>query len=142
MRKSDITEPGIKRYALSVLIGSLAGFTISLLLLLPMSAFILAGILDEGISGFLLIAIVFAGSLVGGVIAAKRVRARSIVIGLITGVGMFLCLCIAGLLLYNHFVPTENGLSLILSSSAGGILGGKISAGGRSSDHSRRIKRK
>ncbi len=126
MRRSDNSEPGFKRYAMSVLIGSLAGFALGLVLLLPVSALILAGVLDEGISGILLVVVVFAGSLLGGIFAAKKAKASPIIIGLITGLLLFLWLCVAGLLLYERFIPSENGLGLLLASAAGGLLGGRI----------------
>jgi putative membrane protein (TIGR04086 family) len=142
VRKSDITEPGFKRYVVSVLIGSLAGLALCLVLLLPMSALILAGILDEGISGILLILVIFASSLFGGIMAVNKAKASPIPVGIAAGVLLFLVLCVMGLLLYEHFLPTENGLGLFLASAAGGLLGGRMASPGRGSSGSRRNKRK
>ena len=142
MRKSDNTEPGFKRYALSVLTGSLAGFALCLVLLLPISALILAGVLDEGISGILLIIVVLVGSLFGGAFAARKVKSRTMLIGLFAGVILFLLLCAAGLIFYDRFMPSESGLSLILASAAGGTLGGRMAPVGKGSFNSHRTKRK
>lgn len=141
MRKSDIAEPGFKRYAVAVLIGSLAGIMLSLVLLLPISAIVLAGIVDEGLSVILLILTVLAGSLFGGILAARRLKSKAIPIGLVTGIVMFLWLCVIGLLFYDRFLPTENGLGLLLASVAGGLLGGKLTSPGRGSSGRGRSRR-
>jgi len=138
VRRSDNSEPGFKRYAMSVLIGSLAGFALGLVLLLPVSALILAGVLDEGISGILLVVVVFAGSVFGGIFAAKKAKASQIIVGLITGLLLFLWLCVTGLLLYERFIPSENGLGLLLASAAGGLLGGRIMSSSKGSASRRR----
>lgn len=138
VRRTDNSEPGFKRYAVSVLFGSLAGFALGLVLLLPVSALILAGVLDEGMSGILLVVIVFAGALLGGVFASGKARARQIMIGLITGLVQFLWLCVAGLLLYDRFIPSKNGLALLLASAAGGLLGGRIMSSSKGAASRRR----
>lgn len=140
MRRSDNSEPGFKRHAISVLFGSLAGFALGLILLLPISALILGGILDESISGILTVLVVFSGALFGGILAAKKAKTGTTVTGLVSGILLFLWLCVAGLLLYERFVPNEKGLGLFLASVAGGLLGGRIMSSSRGASASRRRK--
>jgi len=119
---------------ISVLFGSLVALLISLLLLIPLSALILAGVLDEGLSGFVLIVIVAASSLAGGIISAGRAGGRWLLVGLAEGIMLMIWFGVIGLLFYDRFVPSENGLELLLASVAGGVLGGRIAAPkGRSS---------
>jgi putative membrane protein (TIGR04086 family) len=103
---------------------------------------ILAGILDEGISGILIIFVILAGSLFGGVFSARKAKSSPLAVGIVSGIILFLWLCITGLLLYEHFIPSENGLSLFLASAAGGLLGGKIASSKKGASGSRRNKRK
>lgn len=142
MRRSDSAEPGFKRCAVSVLVGSLAGYAGCLVLLLPVTAAILSGLLDEGLAGVLLVAAVFIGAAIGSVFTARKAKARMIPLGAIAGLTMFLWLFITGLFLSERFAPTENGIGLLLAAIAGGLLGGRIASSGRGSSGIRRSKRK
>ncbi|MGI6578386.1 MAG: TIGR04086 family membrane protein [Eubacteriales bacterium] len=127
MRRADASGSGFKGYIISVLIGSLMALLICLLLLLPVSALILAGALDEGLSGIVLIVVVVVSSLIGGIISARRAGGRSLLVGLAEGVLLIIWFGVIGLLFFDRFIPKENGLGLLLASVAGGVIGGRIS---------------
>ena len=128
MRKADASGPDLKRYVMSVFFGSLISLLICLLLLLPASALILAGVIDEGLSGVVLIVVVSVSSIIGGFVSARRAGSRSLLVGLAEGVLLMIWFGVIGLLFFERFVPRENGLELLLASVAGGVLGGRIAA--------------
>jgi len=133
VRRADATGPGFKRYVMKVLMGSLVALLICLILLFPASALILSGVFDESLSGVILIVITLTGSFIGGIISAKRAGGRTLFVGIAEGIVLIIWFSIIGILFFESFIPSENGLGLLLAAIAGGVLGAIVATSGRSS---------
>lgn len=133
MRRADSTGPGFKRYVMKVLIGSLIALLVCLVLLFPASALVLAGVFDESLSGVIIIVVTLIGSFIGGMFSAKRVGERTLFVGITEGILLILWFGVIGILFFESFIPSENGLGLLLATVAGGVLGAMAASSGRSS---------
>lgn len=133
MRRADSTGPGFKRYVMKVLIGSLIALLVCLVLLFPASALVLAGVFDESLSGVIIIVVTLIGSFIGGMFSAKRVGGRTLFVGITEGILLILWFGVIGILFFESFIPSENGLGLLLATVAGGVLGAMVASSGRSS---------
>jgi putative membrane protein (TIGR04086 family) len=133
VRRADSTGPGFKRYVMKVLIGSLIALLVCLVLLFPASALVLAGVFDESLSGVIIIVVTLIGSFIGGMFSAKRVGERTLFVGITEGILLILWFGVIGILFFESFIPSENGLGLLLATVAGGVLGAMAASSGRSS---------
>ncbi len=124
MRKSENSQAGFKQVSFTVIVSSLIGVALCLILLLPITAMMLSGVLDESLSDALLYVVVFISALLMAVYSTRKVRSRYIPVGTATGVMMFIFLCLLGILFLDRFTFSEGGTSILLCAALGGVVGG------------------
>lgn len=119
-----------------VLMGTLAGLIISLIILAVCSyAMTVRDMPDNVISTLSLISIA-SGCLTGGFISAKKHKKSGLLVGTVTGLGMFLVLFFAGLAIQHTGVGVSGLIKLIVSAS-GGAIGGIVGVNARSGQKKR-----
>ena len=111
-----------------VLIGAVVAALVSLLFLFVCAVLISGGHLSQSHTGVYSVCACVLGSLVGGITAVSRCKGRSLIVGLLTGVGLFLILLTVGLLLYKSVAIEEGGLPLGCGCLCGGALAGLFGA--------------
>ncbi len=130
MRKNE-EDQGAKlvRHMLDVLLGGAVALLACFLFLLLASVGVSRGWLGEDLMYQLAIVGCVLGSFMGGTVAVGRCRSRTLVVGLLVGVVLFLLLLTIGVLFYDAVAPEAGGLGLLSGSlcggAAAGILGGK-----------------
>lgn len=112
-----------------VLIGGLLAAVVSLVILFLCAVAISQGWLNQGKTGYFTVAACILGSFSGGVVAVSRCKGRSLIVGLLTGVVLFLALLSAGMLIYQNVSLEEGGLPLGCACLCGGALAGITGAG-------------
>lgn len=111
-----------------VLIGAVVAALVSLLFLFVCAILISGGHLSQNHTGVLSVCACVLGGLVGGITAVSRCKGRSLIVGLLTGLGLFLILLTVGLLLYKSVAIEEGGLPLGCGCLCGGALAGLFGA--------------
>lgn len=111
-----------------VLLGGAAAAVVSLLFLFICAVLISKGLLSQEGTSWMTVAACAVGSLVGGVIAVSRCNGRSMIVGLLTGVALFLILLTLGMLIYQTVALEENGVPLGCACLCGGALSGLFGA--------------
>lgn len=130
MRKNE-EDQGAKlvRHMVDVLLGGAVALIACFLFLLLASVGVSRGWLGEDLMYQLTIVGCVLGSFIGGTVAVGRCRSRTLVVGLLVGMVLFLLLLTIGVLFYGSVAPEEGGLGLLCGSLCGGvaagILGGK-----------------
>ncbi len=130
MRKNE-EDQGAKlvRYVLDVLLGGAVALMVCFLFLLGASIGISRGWLGEELMYQLTIVGCVLGGFVGGMVAVRRCRSRTLIVGLLVGCVLFLLMLTVGLLFYDAITPEEGGLGLLCGAlcggAAAGIMGGK-----------------
>ncbi len=129
MRKTD-EEQGAwaLRCVTQVLLGAVAAVLVSLLFLLACAVLISSGHLSQDHTGVYSVCACVLGSLVGGTAAVSRCKGRPLVVGLLTGLVLFLILLTIGLLLYQSVAIEEGGVPLGCGCLCGGALAGLLGA--------------
>ena len=93
------------------------------------SALVSAGVLREGLMDSAVLASCVAGGLAGGLFAVRGIGARTLLVGIGTGIVQFLLLLSLGFLLYEGASLANGGLHILCACAGGGaiagILGGK-----------------
>lgn len=123
-------EPGVwyLRCMTQVLIGAVVAALVSLLVLFVCALFISRGTLSREHTGVMSVCACVLGSLTGGVAAVNRCKGRSLIVGLLTGLVLFLILLSVGLVLYKSVAIEEGGLPLGCGCLCGGALAGLFGA--------------
>ena len=130
MRKNE-EDQGAKlvRHMLDVLLGGAVALLACFLFLLLASMGVSRGWLGENLMYQLAIVSCVLSSFMGGTVAVGRCRSRTLVVGLLVGMMLFLLLLTIGVLFYDAVAPEAGGLGLLSGSlcggAAAGILGGK-----------------
>lgn len=134
MRKNEESEPNLKRYVLSSLVGGLLALGVCLVLLLIFSAAVLSGNLPEGAAYALSLVSAAVAALTGGFFAAKQSGGRYLFCGIGAGLVFFILLFLCGALFFDG-VSLAGGLgaavAALLSGAGGGVLGGNTRLGKR-----------
>lgn len=116
--------------------GGVAAGVITILALLLCAVLMSVGLLrEEWIEGTVLACCVI-GSFVGGELCIKRVRSKTILIGLAVGGILFLLLLTAGLLAFESSGMKQGGIGILCASLCGGGISGLL--GGREKKKRRR----
>ena len=105
--------------------GALAGLT-AILMLLVCSALVSAGILPVGGMYGAVLAVCVLGALVGGVCAVRKVKGRSLLVGLGVGAVLFLLLLTAGLIVYGSTDLSNGGAGILCACLCGGAIPGLL----------------
>ncbi len=123
-------EPGMwyLRCMTQVLIGAAVAALVSLLVLFVCALLISRGTLSREHTGVMSVCACVLGSLTGGVAAVSRCKGRSLIVGLLTGLVLFLILLSVGLILYKSVAIEEGGLPLGCGCLCGGALAGLFGA--------------
>lgn len=123
-------EPGAwyLRCMTQVLIGAVVAAAVSLLVLFVCALLISRGTLSRDHTGVMSVCACVLGSLTGGVAAVSRCKGRSLIVGLLTGLVLFLILLTVGLILYKTVAIEEGGLPLGCGCLCGGALAGLFGA--------------
>ncbi len=128
MGKMDEEQGAWLRYMTQVLLGAVVAALVGMLFLLVCAVLISGGRLSRDHAGALGVCACVLGSLVGGTVAVSRCKGRRLIVGLLTGVALFLILLTAGLLLYRSVAIEERGLPLGCGCLCGGALAGLLGA--------------
>lgn len=130
MQKTE-EDQGAKlvRYVLDVLLGGGVALIACFLFLLAASFATSRGWVGEGLMYQMTVVGCVLGGFIGGMVSVGRCRSRTLIVGVLVGVVLFLLLLTAGLLFYRAIAPEEGGLGLLCGAlcggAAAGILGGK-----------------
>ncbi len=116
------------RAMVQVLIGAVIAAVVSLLILFVCATLISRGTLSRDHTGVMSVCACVAGSLVGGLTAVTRCKSRSLIVGLLTGLVLFLLLLTVGLAVYHSVAIEEGGLPLGCGCLCGGALAGLFGA--------------
>lgn len=129
MRRGDEEQGAWAVRAISqVLLGGVIGAAVSLLFLFLCAFAISKGLFSPNRTGYITVAACVIGGLAGGLFAVKRCAGRSLIVGLLAGVVLFLVLLTVGLILYQETALEEGGLALAAGCLCGGALAGLIGA--------------
>ena len=123
MRKAENSDFSIKKYSVSLLLGTGTGFLACVLLLFVFSAIVLSGAISENSTFAVVVAALFLGAASGGFIAIKKHKTSPLPVGFGIGLCIFVLCCIVGLIFYDSFIPSEGGVIRLLSSVFGGFVG-------------------
>ena len=115
------------RYVLDVLLGGAVALLSCFIFLFIASFAISRGWLGEDIMYQLTIVGCVVGAFIGGAVAVGRSRSRTLIVGLLVGVVLFLLMLTVGLLFYNSIAPEEGGLGLLCGALCGGAAAGILS---------------
>lgn len=131
-RKSRREVGAAERYWLPLLAGTVAGFAVCLVVLLVMALVLTWQDMPLAAAGYMAVAALGAGALVGGVVAARKAGGHGLVWGAACGAILFLIPLLIGWL----FFPDVSGVSVwfrlavaVLCAAVGGVLG--VNAGQR-----------
>ncbi len=127
MKKSEDDQWGLKAMT-QVLIGGGIAVAVSFLVLFVCAIAISKGWISQDKSGWCSVAAAVISSFVGGIIAVSRCKGRSLIVGLLTGLVLFLILLTAGFLIYQSVALEEGGLPLGCGCLLGGALAGLFGA--------------
>lgn len=131
MRKGDEDQGMWALRAISqVLIGGVLGVAVCLLILLICAFAISRGVISQDHTGFLTAGACVAGSLAGGLFAVARCKGRSLIVGVLTGVVLFLILLTVGVVLYQTVAIEEGSLTVGCCSLCGGAVAGLLGTRG------------
>ncbi len=111
-----------------VLIGAAVALGVSLAFLFVCALLISGGHLSQEHTGVMSVCACVLGSLVGGTVAVKRCKGRSLVVGVLIGAALWLVLLTLGLLLYGSVALEEGGLPVAFGCLCGGALAGLLGA--------------
>ncbi len=111
-----------------ILIGALIAGVVSFLILFVCALLISRGALSRDHTGVMSVCACVLGSLIGGSAAVSRCKGRSLIVGVLTGLVLFLILLTVGLLLYKTVALEEGGLPLGCGCLCGGALAGLLGA--------------
>lgn len=128
MRKEEEQGLWAVKAMAQILLGGVIAAVTGLVFLFVCAVLISRGVLDQGQSGALTVAACVVGSLVGGVVAVSRCKGRSMIVGLLTGVTLFLILLTLGVLLYQEVALEDGGVPLGCACLCGGALAGLFGA--------------
>ena len=128
MRKEEEQGAWAVRAMTQVLLGGVIAVATALLLLFVCAVLISNGVLSQENTNVLAVVACLAGSFVGGTIAVGRCKGRSMIVGMLTGVALFLILLTLGLLLYQTVALENGGIPLGAACLCGGALAGLLGA--------------
>ncbi len=128
MRKEDEQGMWAVKAMTQVLLGGAIGAACALAFLFVCAVLIAQGILGQEHTGGMAVAACVVGSLVGGIVAVSRCKGRSLIVGLLTGVVLFLILLTLGVLLYETVALEDGGVPLGCACLCGGALAGLFGA--------------
>lgn len=128
MRKEDEQGMWAVKAMTQVLLGGAVATVTSLLFLFMCAVLISQGVLGQEHTNMAAVAACVVGSLVGGVVAVSRCKGRSMIVGLFTGVALFLILLTLGVLLYETVALEDGGVPLGCACLCGGALAGLFGA--------------
>lgn len=132
MRKNQENHgSGMVDGTVTILLGSVLGLAVCLLLMTVCSVLMARGLIAEDWTYRVSVVVCFVGALAGGALAVRRIGSRMLVVGLATGVALFLLLLIVGVLMYTGFTPSGGAPGLFLACAAGGAAAGLLGARSR-----------
>ena len=108
----------------NILIGGIFALGICLIILFVCSVAISSGWLNDRSMMQYTVAGCLIGGLAGGVLAVTRVRAKSLITGLMTAGVQFLLILLIGFLIYPGIDASEHGVSIAAACLAGGAIAG------------------
>ncbi len=128
MRKEEEQGMWAVKAMTQILLGGVIATVSGLLFLFVCAVLISQGVLGQEHTNAVAVAACLLGSLVGGVVAVSRCKGRSMIIGVLTGVALFLILLTLGVVLYQTVALEEGGLPLGCACLCGGALAGLFGA--------------
>lgn len=128
MRKEEEQGVWAVKAMTQVLLGGVVAAATGLLFLFVCAVLISKRVLDQAHINTLAVAACVVGSLVGGIVAVSRCKGRSMIVGLLTGVALFLILLTLGVLLYQTVALEDGGVPLGCACLCGGALAGLFGA--------------
>jgi putative membrane protein (TIGR04086 family) len=124
MHKNDESKHYGRGFAISVLVGTTAGFLLVLVLFAILASAIASGKVPEDMMRNIAVAAAFLGALCGAVVAVKRHRARILAVGLCVGILMFLCTTVG--ILFSDAIGESMTVYFLIAFITGGIAGGLL----------------
>lgn len=109
-----------------ILMGAVIALAVCILCLLFASFGVSGGWIKEGLMGQLTVASCVVGTLIGGLTAVQRHRARGLVVGVAVGGCVFLMLLTIGYLFYKGVSMEQGGAALLIACLCGGALAGLL----------------
>lgn len=128
MRKEEEQGVWAVKAMTQVLLGGVIATVVSLLFLFVCAVLISQGVLGQEHTDRMAVAACVVGSLTGGIVAVSRCKGRSMIVGLLTGVALFLILLTLGVLLYETVALEDGGVPLGCACLCGGALAGLFGA--------------
>lgn len=128
MRKEEEQGVWAIKAMTQVLLGGVIAAVVALLFLFVCAVLVFHGTLNQEHSGAIAVAACVVGSLAGGIVAVSRCKGRSMVVGLLTGVALFLILLTLGVLFYQSVALEDGGVPLGCACLCGGALAGLFGA--------------
>lgn len=128
MRKEEEQGMWAVKAMVQVLLGGAVATMAALAFLFVCAVLISQGLLGQEHTGTMAVAVCVVGSLIGGIVAVSRCKGRSMIVGLLTGVVLFLILLTLGLLLYQTVALEDGGVPLGCACLCGGALAGLFGA--------------
>lgn len=125
MRKNEDDQTAkLFRSISSILLGGVIAIAVCLLILLLCSVGISGGILNNRAMMQYTVAGCVAGGFSGGLFAVKRIRSKTLFIGLGASIVQFLLILTIGILMYPEISLSEHGLGIAAGCLAGGAIAG------------------
>lgn len=112
----------------NVLWGSGVAAVVTLFALFACALLVSRGTIGEGMMDRAVLAVCVLGSLIGGLIAVRRIRRAPLPVGLGVGICLFLLLLSAGCLLSGTASVSNDGALILLSCCCGGAMAGVLGA--------------
>ena len=131
MRKNE-EDQGAKavRYLVGVILGGVAALIVCFVFLLIASVCISRGLLGMGLLYQITLVGCVVGAFAGGRLAIRRCGSRALIVGLATGLVLFLLLLTVGVIGFRA-APEAGGIGLCCASLCGGAVAGLLGVGGK-----------
>lgn len=130
MRKSEEEQSAkVVRTATSLLFGGVIALFVCFVFLFLCAMAISAGKLSEDLMYQFTVVSCLFGGFSGGLVCVRRIRRRTVLVGLGSGVVLFLLLMTAGILFFEQISVFNGGIGILCGclcgGAAAGIMGGK-----------------
>ena len=127
MRKTE-DEQGIKyvKKLLFIIIGAALGLVFCIIILIAFTFLVNSGVVPQDLMYKTAVFGCFIGACAGSQFTIRKNRTKALLMGVATGLFLYLFLMIIGAMLYEDFSLGNGGLGLFIAASAGGVLGGFI----------------
>ena len=125
---------------ISLLLGGGVALASAVMLLLAGSCLLSGGMIAQSHEPQLVVAVVLASAVIGGMTAKRGWNHRKVIAGILSGLVFYLLLVVIGLLFYSGFNATQYGVGNLVAAVCGGAMAGMM--GGAQGRRGKRRNRK